>query len=144
MGKVKSGARTAKPKQRRKRQIDVKHETGSPSGVDTRHALLTAISTRGFAAYFQPVNNGESGWIVASIFDFGLGTDVRLSTIRFLVLEFLCCRGSYFYPAYPDSTKMGLKENLTGSTKNPSRSPPAEVFWLRQMIFRPSLAPVFS
>ena len=101
MGKVKSGARKppAKPKQRRKRQIDAEHETGSPSGVDTRHALLTAISTRGcvlrFAAYFQPVNNGESGWIVAGIFDFGLRTDVRLSTIRFLVLEFLYCRGSY-------------------------------------------------
>ena len=47
-----------------------------------------------FAAYSQPVNNGESGWIVAGIFDFGLRTDVRLSTIRFLVLEFLCCRGS--------------------------------------------------
>ena len=47
MGKVKSGARKppAKPKQRRKRQIDAEHETGSPSGVDTRHALLTAIST---------------------------------------------------------------------------------------------------
>ena len=62
MGKVKSGARKppAKPKQRRKRQINAEHETGSPSGVDTRHALLTAISTRGcvlrFAAYFQPVN----------------------------------------------------------------------------------------
>ena len=101
MGKVKSGARKppAKPKQRRKRQIDAEHETGGPSGVDTRHALLTAISTRGcvlrFAAYFQPVNNGESGWIVAGIFDFGLRTDVRLSTIRFLVLEFLNCRGSY-------------------------------------------------
>ena len=71
----------------------------APSGVDTRHALLTAISTRGcaprFAAYFQLVNNGESGWIVAGIFDFGLRTDVRLSTIRFLVLKFLCCRGSY-------------------------------------------------
>ena len=26
-------------------------------------------------------------------------------------------------------------ENLTGCTKNPCRSPPAEVFWLRQMIF---------
>ena len=90
MGKVKFSAREppAKPKQRRKRQIDAEHETGSPSGVDTRHALLTAISTRGFAlrfaAYFQPVNNGESGWIVAGIFDFGLRTDVRLSTIRFL------------------------------------------------------------
>ena len=101
MGKVKSGVRKlpAKPKQRRKRQIDVEHETGSPSGVDTRHTLLTAISTRGcvlrFTAYFQPVNNGESGWIVAGIFDFGLRTDVRLSTIRFLVLEFLYCRGSY-------------------------------------------------
>ena len=84
---------------RRKRQLDAEHETGSPSGVDMWHALLTAISTRGcalkFAAYFQPVNNGESAWIVAGIFDFGLRTDVRLSTIRFLVLEFLCCRGSY-------------------------------------------------
>ena len=81
MGKVKSGAREppAKPKQRRKRQIDAEHET--------RHALLTAISTRGlalrFAVYFQPVNNDESGWIVAGIFDCGLRTDVRLSTIRF-------------------------------------------------------------
>ena len=53
MGKVKSGAGSpesgarkppAKPKQRRKRQIDAEHETGSPSGVDKRHALLTAIS----------------------------------------------------------------------------------------------------
>ena len=136
MGKVKSGARKlpAKPKQRRKRQIDVEHETGSPSGVDTRHALLTAISTRGcalrFAAYFQPINNGETGWIGAGIFDFGLQTDVRLSTIRFLVLEFLCCRGSY--------------RNLTGCTKKPCRSPAAEVFWLPQMIFRPSLGTVFS
>ena len=74
MGKVKSGERKppAKPKQRRKRQIDVEHVTGGPSGVDTRHALFTAISTRGctlrFATYFQPVNNGESGWIVAGIF----------------------------------------------------------------------------
>ena len=52
MGKVKSGARKppAKPKIRRKRQIDAEHETGSPCGVDKRHA-----------AYFQPVNNGESG-----------------------------------------------------------------------------------
>ena len=84
MGKVKSGARKppGKPKQRRKQQIDTEHATGSPSGVDTRHALLTTISTRGcvlrFAAYFQPVNNGESGWIVAGIFDFGLRTDVQL------------------------------------------------------------------
>ena len=59
MGKVKSGARKppAKPKQRTKRQIDAEHETGSPSGVHTRHALPTAISTRGcalrFAAYFS-------------------------------------------------------------------------------------------
>ena len=54
MGKVKSGARKppAKPKQRRKRQIDAEHETGSPSEVDTRHALLTAISTRGCALRF--------------------------------------------------------------------------------------------
>ena len=48
---------------------------------------------------FSAVNNGESGWIVAGIFDFGLRTDVRqkhrLFTIRFLVLEFLCCRGSH-------------------------------------------------
>ena len=46
MGKVKSGARKppAKPKQRRKRQIDAEHETGSPSEVDKRHAFLTAIS----------------------------------------------------------------------------------------------------
>ena len=101
MGKVKSGARKppAKPKQRGKRQIDAENETGSSSGVDTRHPLLTAISTRGcvlrFAAYFQLVNNGESGWIVAGIFDFGLRTAVRLSTIRFLVLEFLYCRVSY-------------------------------------------------
>ena len=44
MGKVKSARKPlAKPKQRRKRQIDAEHETGSPSGVDTRHALLTAI-----------------------------------------------------------------------------------------------------
>ena len=35
-------------------------------------------------------------------------------------------------------------ENLTGCTKNSCRSPPAEVFWLRQMIFRPSLGPVFT
>ena len=57
------------PKQRRKRQIDAEHETGSPSGVDKRHALLTAISTRGCALRFAflPVNNGESGWIVAGI-----------------------------------------------------------------------------
>ena len=33
------------------------------------------------------------------------------------------------------STRMVLKENLTGCTKNPCGSPPAEVFWLRQMIF---------
>ena len=138
MGKVKSGARKppAKPKQRRKRQINAEHETGSPSGVDTRHALLTAISIRGcalrFAAYFQPVNKGESGWIVAGIFDFGLRTDVRLDSP---LSDF---SSSNF------SAAEAVIENLTGCTKNPCRSPPAEVFWLRRMIFRPSLGPFFS
>ena len=48
MGKVKSGARKppAKPKQRRKRQIDAEHETGSPSGVDTRHTSHSYQYTR--------------------------------------------------------------------------------------------------
>ena len=90
MRKVKSGAREppAKPKQRRKRQIDAEHETGSPSGVDTRHSLLIVISTRGFAlrfaAYFQPVNNGESGWIVAT------------SSISELMID-----STLHYPIYP-------------------------------------------
>ena len=35
-------------------------------------------------------------------------------------------------------------ENSTVCTKNPCRSPPADVFWLCQMIFRPSLGRVFS
>ena len=135
MGKVKSGARKppAKPKQRRKRQIDAEHETVSPSRDDTRHALLTAISTRGCAlrcaAYLQSVDNGESGWIVAGIFDFDseLMLDSPLSDFS----------SSNF------SAAEAVIENLTSCTKNPCRSPPDEVFRLRQMILRPSLGPVF-
>ena len=86
MGKVKSGARKppAKPKQRRKRQIDAEHETSSPSGVDTRHALLTAISTRGCALRFATCG---SGWIL------------RRLTRKFndpKVQDFKLCRGEAF------------------------------------------------
>ena len=62
----------------------------------TRDTHFSPLSVHEAACWgFQPVNNGGSGWIVAGIFDFGLRTGVRLSTIRFLVLEFLYCRGSY-------------------------------------------------
>ena len=139
MGKGKSGARKppAKPKQRRKRQIDAEHETGSPSGVDTRHALFTAISTRGCALTFadsllifsRSTKAKVAGWSPASsISDSELMFDSPLSDFS----------SSNF------SAAEAVIENLTGGSKNPCRSPPAEVFWLRQMIIRPSLGLVFS
>ena len=127
MGKVKSDARKppAKPKQRRKRQIDAEHDTGSPSGIDTRHAFLTAISTRGCELKFAAYQRRK--WLdCRRHLRFDLRTDVRLSTIRLVVLEFLCCRGSYFYPACPDTFRhgwVGKKIFNACCTKNPCRSP---------------------
>ena len=41
------------------------------------------------------------------------------------------------------STAEAVIENVAGCTKNPCGSSTAEVFWFRQMIFRPSLSRVF-
>ena len=86
MGKVKSGTRKppAKPKQRRKRQIDAEHETGSPSRVDTSHALLTAISTRGCALRFTAFSQSSTAKVAglspaSSISDSELMFDSPLS-----------------------------------------------------------------
>ena len=137
MGKVKSARKPpAKPKQRRKRQIDAEHETGSPSGVDTRHALLTAIMYARLRAEVRCLflaGQQRRKWLsglspASSISDPELMFDSPLSD--FSSLNF--------------SNAEAVIENLAGCTKNPCRSPTAEVFWFRQMIFRPSLGRVFS